>query len=69
MNIVTSTRVTIDLDYTARGGKQQVVFRCRGEDKRDIDRAAKMLGLNFAQFVRMVLVQASRKIIADGSMK
>jgi hypothetical protein len=52
------------IDLTARNGEVQTVFRCGEEDKSDIDKAARRLHMSSAQFMRMVVIQADRKVIA-----
>lgn len=46
-------------------GTTQIVVRVRLDDRNDITRAAHLLGLTQAQFVRNVLVQTARTVIAE----
>jgi uncharacterized protein (DUF1778 family) len=60
------THIQVSLiDLTARNGTAQNVFRCSKDDKADIDLAAEKLHLSSAQFIRMVVVQAARKVLAE----
>lgn len=52
-------------ELTARGGQYQTVFRSTLEDKEDVDRAAQVLSMSSAQFIRMVVIQAARKVLAE----
>jgi uncharacterized protein (DUF1778 family) len=59
------THIEVSLiDLTARNGGTQTVFRCSMDDKEDIDRAADKLCMSSAQFMRMVVIQAARKVLA-----
>jgi uncharacterized protein (DUF1778 family) len=51
-------------EYVSRG-VCQVIIRVRLEDRRDITTAAQLLGLTQAQFMRNVLVQTARAVIAE----
>jgi uncharacterized protein (DUF1778 family) len=56
--------ITLHLgDLTARTGEVHTVFRCSREDKDDLDRAAHLLKMSSAQFIRMVVLQAARKVV------
>ena len=58
--------VTISLgDLTARTGDIQVIYRVSDEDKKDLDMAAETLNMSTSQFLRMVTIQAARKILAE----
>lgn len=58
--------ITISLgELTAMTGEIQVIFRVSHEDKRDLDFAADKLNMKTAQFLRMVAVQAARKVLAE----
>jgi hypothetical protein len=60
------TQIAISLgDLTARGGGYQTVFRSSLEDKQDVDTAALKLNMSSAQFIRMVVIQAARKVLAE----
>jgi len=60
------THVQVSLiDLTARNGSVQNIFRCSKDDKADIDRAADSLMMSSAQFMRMVVIQAARKVLAE----
>lgn len=51
-------------DYVVQG-TTQIVIRLRLDDRNDITTAAHLLGLTQAQFVRNVLVQTARVVIAE----
>ena len=55
------------IDLTARSGTIQTVFRCSEDDKTDVDQAARHLKISSAQFIRMVVIQAARKVLADAA--
>ena len=58
--------ITISLgDLTARTGEAQVIYRVSAEDKSDLDDAAARLRMSTSQFLRMVTVQAARKVLAE----
>jgi uncharacterized protein (DUF1778 family) len=58
--------ITISLgELTARTGEIQIIFRCSSDDKQDLDKAADTLKMSTAQFLRMVSVQAARKVLAE----
>lgn len=58
--------ITISLgDLTARTGETQVIYRVSPEDKIDLDEAASRLRMSTSQFLRMVTVQAARKVLAE----
>jgi uncharacterized protein (DUF1778 family) len=58
-------KVQLQLGEYVSHGESQLIVRVRLDDKRDIVTAANVLGLTQAQFVRNVLVQAARAIIAE----
>lgn len=59
------THIEISIvDLTARNGNASFVFRLTEEDKADIDAAADSLTMSTAQFIRMIVIQAARKIRA-----
>lgn len=59
------THIEVSLvDLTAKNGGTQTVFRCTMDDKEDIDKAAEKLYMSSAQFMRMVVIQAARKVLA-----
>ncbi len=58
-------KVTLDLGEHVKHGVSQLLARVRVEDRRDIAKAASVLGLTQSQFIRNVLVQAARSIIAE----
>jgi uncharacterized protein (DUF1778 family) len=61
-----SRDITISLgELTAKTGEIQIIFRCTSDDKQDLDKAADSLNMSTAQFLRMVTVQAARKVLAD----
>jgi uncharacterized protein (DUF1778 family) len=61
-------QITISLgDLTARGGQYQTVFRSSWDDKEDVEKAARTMNMSSAQFIRMVVIQAARKVLAEVS--
>ena len=61
-------QITISLgDLTARGGQYQTVFRSSWDDKEDVEKAARTMNMSSAQFIRMVVIQAARKVNAGVS--
>jgi len=58
-------RVSLKLDEHVSYGDSQILARIRLDDKRDVIKAAMLLGLTQSQFVRNVLVQAARVVIAE----
>lgn len=66
MEMARSREVTISLgELTARTGDIQVIYRVSDDDKKDLDMAAESLNMSTSQFLRMVTVQAARKILAE----
>jgi uncharacterized protein (DUF1778 family) len=60
------SHVSISLgDLTARNGGSQMIFRCTMDDKEDVDKAADKLNMSTAQFVRMIVIQTARKVLAE----
>jgi uncharacterized protein (DUF1778 family) len=58
--------ITISLgELTARTGEIQIIFRASADDKDDIDKAADRLNMSTSQFLRMVTIQAARKVVAE----
>lgn len=58
--------ITISLgELTAKTGEIQVIYRVEQDDKDDLDKAADKLKMTTSQFLRMVTVQAARKILAE----
>jgi len=56
--------VKIDLKEVPAAGGVQVIMRCRPHDKNTVDKAAKLLDMTQAEFMRVTAVQAARKVIA-----
>lgn len=66
MEMARSREVTISLgELTAKTGDIQVIYRVSDDDKKDLDSAAESLNMSTSQFLRMVTVQAARKILAE----
>lgn len=58
--------ITISLgELTARTGEIQIIYRVSTDDKEDIDKAADILNMSTSQFLRMVTIQAARKVLAE----
>ena len=58
--------ITLHLgDLTSKTGDTQTVFRMSAGDKEDLDKAADFLKMSSAQFIRMVVIQAARKILSE----
>lgn len=63
------THIEISIvDLTARNGAASLVFRCTEEDKADLDAAADLLTMSTAQFIRMIVIQAARKVLAEANV-
>lgn len=60
-------QVTVALREHVRWGGCQLLARVRLEDRQDVTIAAALLGLTQSQFMRNVLVQAARQIIAEAA--
>jgi uncharacterized protein (DUF1778 family) len=58
-------RVQLRLDEHVTHGSSQILVRIRHDDKSDIIKAAALLGLSQSQFIRNVLVQTARVVIAE----
>lgn len=52
-------------ELTARTGDIQIIYRVSADDKDDIDKAAHVLNMSTSQFLRMVTIQAARKVMAE----
>jgi uncharacterized protein (DUF1778 family) len=66
MEMARNREVVISLgDLTAKTGDIQVIYRVSDDDKKDLDMAAESLNMSTSQFLRMVTVQAARKILAE----
>jgi uncharacterized protein (DUF1778 family) len=66
MKVKRPTQVTLDLgDLTALNGRSQIIFRVVESDKNDLEAAADRMKMSTAQFVRMVVIQAARKVLAE----
>jgi uncharacterized protein (DUF1778 family) len=59
------THVTLRLMDFEPHGYSQMHIRTTDMARQDIHKAAKILGLSVAQFMRCILVQAARKVIAE----
>lgn len=53
------------VDLTARNGNASFVFRLTEADKADVDAAADSLNMSTAQFIRMIIIQAARKVLSE----
>lgn len=58
--------ISINLSKPPRRGRTTTLLRCHSEDKHDIDKAADMVGMSTAEYMRTVIIQASRVVIANG---
>jgi len=57
--------IQLRLDKYVRVGEAQLIVRVRLDDKRDIIAASRLLGVSQAQFMRNILVEAARTIVAE----
>lgn len=58
--------VTINLSRRIKFGQSQLLARTRVQDLRDIKKAAVILNMSQSEFMRTVLVNAARTILAGG---
>lgn len=58
-------QVTIGLLEVPRAGSTMMIARMREADSRDVNRAAKRLGMKQSEFLRTTLINAARKINAE----
>jgi uncharacterized protein (DUF1778 family) len=58
-------QIMIDLTESPSKGLDQMLVRCRTADKNDVRKAADMLGITQAEFMRTVIVQCARKVIQE----
>lgn len=56
-------KITIDLQDPPQNGGSQVVTRYLAQDKKAVDRAAKLSFMSTADFIRCVTVKAARQVI------
>lgn len=59
------TRVMVSLDERPAQGYMQTVFRTKEGDKKDVAKAARLLDMSAAQFIRTVTVSAARRVISE----
>ena len=59
--------VQIDTDEVPPHGSAQTVIRCKVMDKSDVAKAAVKLQMKPGVFMRTVVIQAARKVLADRS--
>lgn len=58
-------KVEVNLTEMIPYGMATILFRARAQDRRDVTSAAVALGLTQSQFMRTVLIQAARKVLAE----
>jgi uncharacterized protein (DUF1778 family) len=56
-------RVTVDLTDHPRAGSVQMIVRLTTEDRKEINRAAKALGIPQADFLRVATLNVARKVL------
>ncbi len=57
--------VVLNSEEVPPNGSIQIILRVKSHDRADVRLAAAKLGLKPSEFMRMVVVQAARKILAD----
>lgn len=62
---MTISTVTIDFREPPKNGTTQVVFRMQAHDKDSITRAARLLVMTDAQFMRNACILAARQVISQ----
>ena len=67
VSIDTVKMVLIDLTELPEKGREQIVIRCKEEHRALIDFAAQTLGLNQADFLRVVLINTAKKVISENA--
>ena len=60
-------QVTINLMEIPPHGEKQVIMRIKMRDYEDMTKAHQMLGLTQAEFLRTLVIKASRKVLAEYS--
>lgn len=65
----TVSHFTINILEPPASGVKPMLLRVRENDANDINRAAKLVGLTQAEFLRTTTVQAARQIIAELTVK
>lgn len=57
--------VTIDLTEHPRAGSVQMIVRMTTDNRKEVNRAAKALGVAQADFLRIAILNTARRILAD----
>ena len=57
--------VTVDLTEHPKAGSVQMILRMTSEDKKRINRAARMLGIPQADFLRVATLNVARKVLME----
>lgn len=57
--------IAINFSKPPRKGRTTTLVRCHFDDKKDFDKAADLMGMTTAAFMRTVLVSAARTVIAN----
>ena len=60
--------IVINFEKLPRKGRTTTLIRCHFDDKKDFDKAADIIGITTAAFMRATLISASRAVIADQSL-
>lgn len=63
------TLIELDLIDVPMAGPVQTIIRTPGEDKKDINRAAKALNMDQSAFSRLAVVGVARKVLAEVAAK
>lgn len=58
-------KVEVNLFENVKHGEATMLTRIKIQDRRDISKAALVLGISQSQFLRNVCVQAARKVLAE----
>jgi uncharacterized protein (DUF1778 family) len=56
-------QVTVDLTDHPRAGSVQMIVRLTTEDRKEINRAARVLGIPQADFLRVATLNVARKVL------
>jgi len=59
--------VTVDLTEHPKAGSVQMIIRTTTENKKEINRAAKVLGIPQADFLRVAALNVARKVLESAA--
>jgi uncharacterized protein (DUF1778 family) len=60
-------KVVIDLTDHPRAGSVQMIVRMTTEDRKEVNRAAKALGIPQADFLRVATLNVARKVLESAA--